>query len=334
MGSMTLPPHGRYEEPEKRYTREDIEEFAKEHQIPEEAIEKYNKSRRIEDLMETGGLISFLICLVSVLSLFTIPIFSIISGFIVNEISSPELISGVLQGTPTFETSTLVIVGAVSGLSFLLSISLLKLSSVFRSHAQETEVDDWKIAMNYISESYYKYKDGKYKESIQHLEECDTFRGRSYIRKYIDSAKVNGNIDKEFMRDNFECFIGIMIEYNYPQTDRRDQILSSIVEKKDNEYYTSIDPSNEDEEIEVTNTSYAGIIREVMSNIMSSIPNRLTLFSIERPMGIHIVFLVIGVSLIRVNPTLSVVAVTILTGGFESWRRSRISKENSESSLE
>lgn len=101
------------------------------------------------------------------------------------------------------------------------------------------------------------------------------------------------------------------------------KIIESIINRHENEYYVEREIPQETDDKEYT-SSYLSIIRSTFGNLFSGLFSRFSSFSISRPLIIHLAFLLIGIWLIQINTTLAIVAITILTGGFESWRRSQM----------
>lgn len=111
------------------FERDDISEFIKKYTLKDERVGEYKKAKKLENISENIAIGSLFITLFSFLALILIPTYSITARFIINTLGVPEVLSGYISGTPNVETSTLLVVGIICGISFVFSIISFFVSS-------------------------------------------------------------------------------------------------------------------------------------------------------------------------------------------------------------
>ena len=310
----------------------DIDKFIEGHNIRGKKYEEYKKAEKLKKLFEGVGMVTILVSFSSLLALFLIPAYSITAKLVLSVVNLPDVLNSYVNGTPGFQTSTLVIVAALGGTSLAVSIVSFKVSSKFRNYAKETGLSSRHPEFQKLAQGYLRFENGNYKEGIELFEQYDGSVMSGHVEQYVSSSRTNGGIDEEYIGETYQDFLCLLIENMGPSVDRRRNMLAIIVNKHDSDYY--VEDVDKNPETNDSTRSYIGIMLSVISDVLSSLYSRLTSFGLSRPLVIHVSFLIVGIALIQFNPTLAVIVATVLTGGFESWRRTQIDTEREKHPVE
>lgn len=311
------------------YDRNDIGIFVDDFTFSEDAISEYKKTNRLEDIFERTSTGAFAIAVLSLIALILIPLFSVIAEVILSEFSIPAPLSNYITDEAGLQTGTLIIVGATFIASLLIGSGANRISNTFRSYKQNTGISEFALNAQELAKAYKCFENGDYEEGRNHLLNYESL-SMFQVERYSNSIKINGQIDQDYIEETYEDFTSLFIARLYSHNNDSPDTLELIANRYDSDYYCEENQITKKENTEEYVDSYPGIIIKAIKNLVGSASDRITSIVTEKPWTIHLILLAIGIGLSRVSATLAVITATVLTAGFESWRRSKYS-ENIES---
>lgn len=302
------------------FTKKRVEEFVEEYTFEREKVEAYKKANKLVSISNLLAGLMVLLFLFSFLAIILIPLYSLAARFILGMVLVPRPLSTYLTDTPSVNLSTLFVVAVLCGTSLMIAIISSKISSIFKDHAEKTGLDSDSIEMQKLSKAYRDFQQDNYQSGINALEDYDHYIGSKYVSSYVDSARSGSGVDDEYVDNTFADFLELLLEKANEKENRTDLMLKSIVENNESEYCITKSDDSERKEDDYEDT-YRGIIQSVLWNLLTRIPSGVSTISKNRPVVFYFAFLLLGVWLIRINSTLAVIVVTVLMGGFETWRK-------------
>lgn len=305
---------------EKEYGRDNIEEFVDDYTLSDDEVEEFKKIHRLESICRKFSTVFFFLAVVSFLAGILVPVFATLTGIVFSLVNYPDLFANYLGATSNIGLDVILVVGSIFILSVVLGLTFDNIGDTFSGYKNETGLNEFALEGQKLAKSYEAIDSGEYREGIEYLEEYND-RYQYRVEDYIGSAQPSGNIDEEFIEETYVDFFGLLLERLSSQNNHPDE-LKVLTNRFETDYYSedaSIPENREDEHID----TYRGIIFRAIKNFLSSGFRGIISFAFNRPWAIYIVFLIIGIGVSRINSTLAVVTATILTGGFESWRRSK-----------
>lgn len=314
----------------RKFSRDDIEEFVEKYSFEQAQIEKYKKLKRLEQLTDALG--------------FSLGAFAfygtIIFGLLwINSTLYQYLNIGFENSALEIFPNSWILLSLSTG--WFMMFILLKLSIQFSTKASETGINKESYTKHKLSRSYCCFKSKDYGEALNWLSDFYSSKSlifeslfpkmfvesfqvgesilssldmnpipenkRQYIKEYVNKAQESEKVDEDFIEDTFEDVFSLLLEEALISVDENEIMLEIITTSPDERYLSK--PKGSKETLEAP--SYPRLIKNVMFRILPEV---------RAIWAFYLIILIVGLILAKTSGVMAVVVVSVLLSALQIYK--------------